>query len=341
MMELSIQDKELLLDYCMGIAPKEKLEYVQGLIASNPQAARLYASFQGAISPLQALQPDLCPDDLVEKTVARLKEAATRSDLERLIEVEKGRPHLIRLHWSRNLAQVAAIAAIVLFAVGIAIPSLGFARSIHLRHRCQTQLAQVYDGLSQYIADHDGRLPAVVTADGDPWWKVGYQGKENHSNTRPVWLVVKNGYVTPTQFICPSGPKRPDVRSLLVGDYNDFPSKRYVDYSFRLCPGKARRDPGSRNALMADMNPLSERLPGDFSQPFRVRLDPIILRSNSINHRRVGQNILMCDGTIQFTRTRRVGASQDDIFSLSTMTSGAELTGCEMPSCETDAFLVP
>lgn len=343
MMELSSEEKGLLLDYCLGIAPPEKVKDIQGIIASNPQAARLYASFQGVLSPLQSLQSEPCPDDLVEATVARLRQAASQQNLERLLEVEQGRggPRRIRFPWSRNLEQVAAVAAIALFVAGIAIPSLGFARSIHLRRRCQAQLSQVHNGLSQYVADHDGRLPAVRMADGAPWWKVGYQGTENHSNTRPVWLLVKNGYVRPTQFLCPGARPRPDLGPLTVGDYNDFPAKRYVDYSFRLCCPQARRDPGSHTALMADTNPLSERLPSDFSQPFRIRLDSTLLGSNSINHRRAGQNILRCDGAIEFARTRRVGTSQDDIYSLNTMTNGAELTGCEVPAHETDAFLVP
>jgi len=233
------------------------------------------------------------------------------------------------------------VAAIVLFSAGIAIPSLGFARNIHLRRRCQAQLSQVYNGLSQYVADHDGRLPAVPMADGAPWYKVGYQGRENHSNTRPLWLLVKKGYVGPSHFLCPSAAQSPDPGPLAVADYNDFPAKRYVGYSFRLCCHQDERNPGSRNALMADTNPISERLPGDFSQPVRIRLDSTLLGSNSINHRRAGQNVLMCDGAIEFARTRRIGISQDDIYSLNTMRNGAELTGCEVPAHETDAFLVP
>jgi len=340
MMDLSNEDKELLLDYCLGTAQKEQIPYIEGIIASNPQASRLHASFQEAISPLQAVQPEPCPDDLVEKTVSRLKQAAGQSHPQLLLATRQDRPSPIRLGWWRNVTQIAAIAAIVVFAAGIIVPSLGFARNLYLRNRCQMQLAQIYDGLSNYITDHDGKLPAMAMADGSPWWKVGYQGRENHSNTRPAWLLVRQGYVDPARFICPATAQKPDLGSLIVKDYKDFPAKRYVDYSFRVCCDQFKREPRGRKVLMADMNPLSERLPADFSQPFRLRLDQGILTSNSINHRRTGQNILMCDGTVQFTKTRFAGVSQDDIFSISTMTSGTELNGCETPSGD-DAFLAP
>lgn len=340
-MELSDQDKHLLLDYCLGIAPQDQVVYIEGLISTNPQAKKVHASFKNALLPLEAIQAESCPDDLVEKTVARLKDATGQKDLRRLLDAEKDHPNTIRMDARRNVAQIAAIAAIVVFAVGITIPSLRFTRGLYLRHRCQSQLSRIYDGLSSYITDHDGKMPSVAMADGSPWWKVGYQGRENHSNTRPVWLLVRHGYVDPVRFVCPGTRQRGNLGEMTVADYNDFPARENLSYSFRLCCDKTTKNPNGRVVLMADMNPLSERLPRDFSRPFKLKLDQSVLTSNSLNHRRSGQNILMCDGTVPFARTRLSGISQDDVFSLRTMTSGSELTGCEMPSCETDAFLAP
>jgi hypothetical protein len=339
MMDLSNQDKELILDYCLGIAPKEQVPYVEGLIASNPEGARIYAALRGALSPLEAIQGEVCPDKLVNQTVARLKDAAAQDRLEHLLEAEGGRP-TIRLGWWRNWSQVAAVAAIVVFAVGVMIPSFGFARSLYFRNRCQMQLAQIYDGISTYSGDHDGRLPAVATADGSPWWKVGYQGRENHSNTRPVWQLVRQGYVDPARFLCPGSKERPAPGKVVASDYNDFPDKRYDHYSFRISCDKLK-NPGGLAALMADRNPLSERLPADFSAPLKLRLDQIILNSNSINHRRSGQNILMGNGSVRFAKTRMSGVAKDDIFSTTTMICGFEVKGCETPSCASDDFLAP
>jgi hypothetical protein len=38
---------------------------------------------------------------------------------------------------------------------------------------------------------------------------------------------------------------------------------------------------------------------------------------------------------------RHTNISLDDIFTLQEMHPGSEIQGCEVPSCETDAFLAP
>ncbi len=233
-MDISRQDKELLLDYCLGIAPQEEVLRAESLLASNPRAAQLYASFQRSMSPLQTLESGPCPPEWVERTVTRLKDAAAQERLEGLL-AEQGRQKTIKFGWGMNFTQIAAIAAMLVFVVGIFIPSFAFARNIYFRNRCQMQLARIYDGLSSYSTDHQDRLPAVAMADGSPWWKVGYQGKENHSNTRPVWLLVRQGYVEPGRFICPSTKDAPRSAGFNPADFNDFPDKGYVRYSFRIC----------------------------------------------------------------------------------------------------------
>jgi hypothetical protein len=340
MMDISRQDKELLLDYCLGIAPQEKVSHVESLLASNPQAAQLVASFQRSLSPLQAAVPDPCPPELVEHTVTRLKEAAGQKRLASLL-AEQGEQKTIKLGWGRNFVQIAAIAAILVFVVGIFIPSSGFARNIYLRNRCQMQLARIYDGLSAYSTDHENKLPAVAMADGAPWWKVGYQGKENHSNTRAGWLLVKQGYVPPTGFICPSAQNSRRSAGLNPADYNDFPDKGCIHYSLRVGCDRPKANGGAPNVLIADRNPLAEELPADFSRPLRVRLNRNILNSNSLNHRGSGQNILGGDGAVQFARSRWAGVTEDDIFSTESMTLGSDVMGCEKPCGEMDAFLAP
>jgi prepilin-type processing-associated H-X9-DG protein len=86
------------------------------------------------------------------------------------------------------------------------------------------------------------------------------------------------------------------------------------------------------------MNPLFENLPDDFSKPLNLPLDDRLLNVNSINHRRKGQNVLFCDGAVKFVKTRRVGASNDDIF---TLRGKRFYKGNEVPTCETDNFLAP
>ncbi len=88
----------------------------------------------------------------------------------------------------------------------------------------------------------------------------------------------------------------------------------------------------------ADLSPLFEKLPDDYSKSFKLQLDKELLTLNSINHKRQGQNVLFGDGRVEFLKTRRTGISKDDIF---TLQDTDVYQGCEVPSCETDFFLAP
>jgi prepilin-type processing-associated H-X9-DG protein len=117
-------------------------------------------------------------------------------------------------------------------------------------------------------------------------------------------------------------------------DYNDFPSRKLVTYSFRIgCP-KGAAETG-RQVIVADMSPVFETLPSP-SEP--INISDELLKRNSANHSGRGQNVLFCDGSVQFVKSRKVGPSLDDIF---TIQNTIAYQGTEMPSSEADAFLAP
>jgi prepilin-type processing-associated H-X9-DG protein len=276
--------------------------------------------------------------------MARARTEASEDRLEKLLVAEQTATTPLRIPFWRNWGDIAAVAAVLVLFVGIVLPALGYARQRYQQQRCQTQLAGVYDGVARYVADHDGHMPRVPTAPGSPWWKVGYQGVENVSNTRRAWLLVKEGYVDPSRFICPGRPESRDLRfdTLQVANYNDFPGTAYIHFSIRVgCPQSKQQGLTGRRVLFADRNPLSEKLPTDYSTSFSLRLCKDLMTSNSSNHNRRGQNVLFCDGSVEFTRRRNASVSEDDIYTLSNMTDGCEVRGHEVPSCDTDAFLAP
>ena len=242
----------------------------------------------------------------------------------------------------RQAVQIIAVAAILLFAFSLAWPALKMARQRQYQTLCRGQLASVYRGLAQYINDHDAP-PTILTSAGEPWWKVGYrpQGRENHSNTRVVWLLVKNGYVEPSKFGCAGRPKpeKPDFSVCRAKNLNDFPGREYIDYSFRISHRRASRVPRLPSVLMADLNPLCEMMPTDFSKSCKVRLD---LSANSKNHQGRGQNLLITAGSVWFSTTRVAASDEnDDIYTLRSMTHGCDVNGCEIPVSEDDVFLAP
>jgi DNA-binding protein H-NS len=345
MSSLTNEQKALLFDYCFGLASETDIQQAEDLIASDKQAAQFVSNLKSILSLLDLVEIEPCPDTLVEQTIHKLKQADqdNKEKLEQLLAAEQAYPKTIKLGIWRNLTQAAAIAAIVLFCVGIVIPALTLARQSHYQYVCQNQLTNIYQGFATYKTDHDGCIPAVTMAAGSPWWKVGYQGKENHSNTRPVWLLVRQGYVEPDHFICPGRSHREKIntQTIAVCDYYDFPAREYVHYSFRICCPNSKKHSTVSRPLFADMNPLCEGLPSDYTHPFKKKLDERLLNSNSENHRNRGQNVMLCNGKVAFRKTRFYSNDEDDIFTLRHMIKGSEMTGCEKPSCESDVFLAP
>ncbi|MHC4646741.1 MAG: hypothetical protein ACYTBJ_14680 [Planctomycetota bacterium] len=346
MTSLNNQHKQLLFDYCLGLTSPEEAAEAESLISSRSEASRIQAAIKAALSPLDALETGPCPDELVEGTIWRVNNAARSSQLrlEQLLagEQARGRVHSSTL-W-HNLGRIAAVAAIILFAAAVLHPTLSLARQKYWRQRCQGQLAGIFQGLRNYVSEHDGQMPTVATAAGEPWWWVGYQGPENRSTTRASWVLVKNGYIHPSNFVCRGRAQTAPVRISpeQIKNYNDFPGRSYISYSVRIrCSGSKGPQPGVRKVLMADLSPLFEELPKEYTRQLKLELDKSLLLLKSINHGRRGQNVLFCDGSIEFVKTRYVDISHDDIFTLREMSEGCKIQGYEVPSCETDTFLAP
>ncbi len=342
MTSLNSQQKQLLLDYCVGLTSETEKSEAQKLTAHNEEAARLHAEITKALSPLDSIESESCPDYLAEGTIWRLTNAARASELklQQLLAVEQTRSVAKSFFW-RNFGQLASAAAMIIFVAGIIIAPLTHMRQDYWQKYCQTQLQRIGQGINAYSADNEGKMPAVATTLGSPWWKVGYQGEENHSNTRHMWLLAKNNYVNPTDFVCPGARQGKAIQldPSQAKNYSDFPARRYVTYSFRIvCKQPTDKNMSGQKVLIADLNPLFERLPQNSANSLDLQLSENQLNLNSSNHCRRGQNILFSDGSVEFVKTRQMGVLQDDIF---TLRDTNVYKGVETPSCETDAFLAP
>ena len=345
MSPLNSDQKQVIFDYCLGLTSEQQTTEAQSLISSNKQASEIHSKIKAVLEPLNSIEPESCPDYLVDRTVLRLFSSANSSQqrLQKLLASEQNRKITPTGWLTAGFGRRLAIAAVLMIVGSLLLTTFravsGYARYHSLRQQCQMQQSSIFQGLHNYISDHDGQPPAVATSAGDPWWKVGQQGEENHSNTRRVYLLVRDGYVKPYDFVCPAckyGEKLEMDQSQL-SKFKDFPGRRYITYSFQI---NCRRNQNGkllcRKVIMADWNPLFEGLPEDFSKKFSLRLNKKLLTLNSINHNRRGQNVLFGDGRVEFLKTRLIGI--DDIF---TLQDTDVYNGCESPSCETDFFLAP
>jgi len=338
---LDNQQKQLLFDYCFGITSEKETARAERLIATNEQANRIYSKLKSALSPLEKFEVENCPDELTECTILRLNNTARSTKLEKLLASEQVKTARYKNRFFWNLGEVLAAAAVIVFVSGIIFAPLKYARQNYWKQRCQSQLARIGLGITNYKADHDGLMPAVATTSGSPWWKVGYQGKENHSNTRHMWLLAKEGYVNTADFVCPGKRQGRSIQfdPSQAKDYNDFPARRYVTYSFRIMPDVLQKNaPCNPKILISDLNPLFEKLPTNYSRKLILTLNKTLRNLNSSNHNRRGQNILFRDGSIRFSKTRFCDISKDDIF---TLQNTSTYKGVEVPKCEVDTFLAP
>ena len=340
MIPLTSQQKQLLFDYCLGLASQEQAAEAKELIASNPEAQTIHSKLKATFALLESLEQEPCPDTLAERTVLRLNEAASSSQdrLRQLLASEQTRTVDAKRRILVGLGGKLAMAAMFVIAGSILLTSLNYVRYNSRVQRCKMQMGNVFRGLAQYISDYEGSPPTLAAAPGDPWWKVGAQGNENHSNTRNMYLLVKGEYVKLSDFVCPGSKrdKAPEVTPARIQSYKDFPSRSCVTYSFRISCQRIRDGKLlCRKVVMADWNPLFEEMP-DYNKSFLMRLTPRLLTLNSINHKRRGQNVLFGDGRVAYMKTRLIGA--DDIF---TLQDTDVYRGYEVPSCATDFFLAP
>ena len=346
MTSLTDYQQQLLFDYCMGLACDEKIVEARALVASSPQASELVSNLQSLLSTLDTVEVEPCPDHLAEQTVRRLAEAAQaeKNSLSQLLAAEQRKTATVPIgFWSMAVRRLAT-AAVFMVVGGVLITALNivtnFARQQSWQNQCQMQLGRVGQGIGNYSADHDGRLPSVATTTGAPWWRVGDQGKENNSNTRHVWLLVKDGYAGRGDFVCPGkGIER--LRQIDAAESKrclDFLDRDHMTYSFRImCDKTDSLASLGDKALMSDVNPLFEKLPY-YRGPLNLRVDEKLRTLNSINHNRRGQNVLFGSGAVRFVKRRKIGIAADDIF---TLQNTSIYRGVEVPSCDKDTFLAP
>lgn len=349
MISLSREEKDLVLDYFFECGTDEQFIVAQKLIDNDNRAKELYHRLKNSLGHLEYMETEPCPEDLAEITINKLKlaSAAENARLETLL-AEEGRkecpvqahPVAVKRSFWHNMADVAAIAAVILMVASVSMPTFSHMRQKAWQTACKAGLGRVGAGVSRYAGDNDQLLPSVATVTGSPWWKVGDQGHKNQSNTRHPWVLVKNGYVNGRDFTCPG---RTDTAACnytrqQLERLHDFPSRRHISYSYMfMCDERAKRRWNGRTVILADRNPIFEKIsPETAMEEFkRFSVSDELLKAMSSNHRR-GQMLLFYDGSVVYKKVRII--SGDDIY---TARDRQVYTGCETPGDIQDIFLIP
>jgi len=352
MSSLTKDDKDLILDFYFRCADEERINRGRDLVASNPEAAILYAQLEETLTQLDSDKYEPCPENLVELTIARLKLAASSGEtqLHKLLELEQQKdltaqgppqpPRFVKpepFPWSfrENLFKMVALAAGILIVVGIAFSTLSGMRQRAWRITCKDRLGNIGAGFIRYAGDNDGRIPYVATMAGARWSR-GDKG----SNTRHPYLLGKQQYVKPQNFICPGNRNAVamDIPIDQLALHNDFPSTNNFSFSSRImCDKSSKRLNGQRYILMSDLSPVFESFYASNSRPPALLVvDKKLIERLSSNHRGRGQNILRSDGSVEYITVRFIQG--DDIFTINGI---RKYERCEIPCDEKDTFLAP
>ncbi|MHB1155760.1 MAG: hypothetical protein ACYC26_02865 [Phycisphaerales bacterium] len=296
----------------------------------RPRAAKVLA----LMSVLDHL-PDERPGDLLaERTLHRVAEIRKR---ERASQHHPGTHGLTTgagdysgggggMRWS----DLITVAAMILISVSLAFPVLSRQRAQSRQAACQSNLAAAGMGFGQYAQQFNDQLPTLKTRPGDPWWHINSFNDDGstQSNSAHVFLLIRNGYVQPTRFVCPGNVNAGAVRITI--QMRDWPDARSIQFSNQNMFTEHRPTWGGKNniAVLADKNPL-------FTSGQRLQGVPD--DANSANHQSLnGQNVLTADGNVAWLQLPVING-QDNIWQAKDKT---QYTGNETPADEDDSFLV-
>lgn len=356
---LDSSQQQLILDFYFRCGDEEDIARGRDLIASNAEAAKLYANLEETLTELDSIKYEPCPDNLADLTVARLKLAAVpktaaNGKLHALLKQEQKNSEFLPApavsykgagRFWRPVFELLATAAAILLVAGILFPSFGAMRERSRQIACAGNLGQIGRAMAAFGNEHNGLISDIKVKAGSPWWKIGYEGPDIQSNTCYPWQLVRDGYVDGRVFICGGHIQGEPLRynAAQMASLKDFPSRRHISFSFMIiCDDNNSLTKSSRRIIASDMNPLFQKIPFQTSlyqklnEFDRIHLDEKTRTLMSFNHRAKGQNSLFCDGSVEFMKTRII--NNDDIF---TVKDVDVYTGKEIPCDPEDVFLAP
>lgn len=328
-----------LLDLHLGHLSLAEQQELRRRIADDPRLAAQNEALTGVFVALRCVPDERAPRDLAARVSARVRQAGAAPRVvrpaDRLTAALERRPErVLRLG---NLRDVVAVAAMIVLAVGLGMPSLMHMRERQQRLGCSWNLAQLGRGVQQYASTFNASLPFAGWSRATNSWAPSLDPQiATVPNRRHMYPLLRQAFVIdPRLFICPGQRGVPMPVDAIQG-HDDFLEGRNVSYAYQNMSGARPSTDGHAGlAILADENPLfDEGLP--LLDPARLRwADPAA--ANSRSHGGAGQNVLTLDGRVRWTTTPLAGVDGDNIWMLIGVT---DYTGHEGPLAATDSHLL-
>jgi hypothetical protein len=327
------------LDHYLGHLSDAEQRNLRARMAADPGLALQHRALASVFAALRAVPAEPMPPSLTTRVMARVRAAGPSPRVFRprdglTAEVEARGNRVLRL--GNNLRDVAAIAALIVLAVGFGVPGMLHMRDRQQRIDCSWNLARLGAGLQQYASTFGGSLPFTGWSPGSSWEPSDDPRVLTIPNRRHVYPLLRLAFITdPRVFICPSQHHVP-MPANEIRQHDDFLEGRNVSYVYQNMAGVrpcAKDDP--RLPILADENPLFADGVPLFDGRRLLRMNPAT--ANSRAHGGGGQNILTLRGEVKWTTTPLVGVDHDSIWTLQGVT---DYTGQEGPACATDSHLL-
>jgi len=235
-----------------------------------------------------------------------------------------------------RLADLGAVAAMVLIGVAIFWPVLGGLRSSAERALCAQNMHNAAVGFGLHASDQAGSLPMHsasllrIAPGRATWWDVGSPQRSHSAN---LFQLVEGDYATVHDLACPGNSLAPVVH---WGNASDWRSIDEVSYSYQLFGGRSgarMSDLGSAAVLLTDKSPVVDRA---------RRGERVYAEERSHNHGGTGQHVMFASGSVEWL-VRPVTAQGDNLWLPERLSDadGVRLYGSELPEDPRDAFVGP
>ena len=315
--------QELLLDYVLERLDDATRHDIERRIADSPELAEQLGRVRAMLTPLSTWAAPPPPVGLVGAILDRIEPSRAPEPVVRLMPP----PGELRGSGRRpilSLREVLALAACILFFVGVFVPSLSNSRQLARRVQCGTNLASLFTGLQSYAQANSGCLPNTGLGPGVNWLSTS-------PNRRNLLVLIRLDLVQPQVMVCPSRPDHQPMPADQVSRVAALSDRKYSSYDMQNVAGPTcNLQDRLAMPVVSDTNPLFE------GGRFNRALDP--RRTNTVGHRGKGQNVLWTDGRVLWSTSPITTDGGDNIW---TIQNAGTYEGTEVPAAATDAFLIP
>ena len=323
MAEQRKKDEALLIDYLLDRCDKATAGEVELRLEKDPEFRTLRVDMANAFDALKLLGAPEAPEDLADRTLARIASARqSTAATARQGLAAGGRPTF-------SLRELGTLAAAAIIMALLFVPWARQARNRALQGKCAANVGQIGTGMKNYALDNQDSLP-MAHASKAAWLPGG--GRTPVSNSAGLFHLVGDHYAPVGVFQCAADPDAAGEAFGVNYEMTDFPAAKYISYSYQHALGSSIQLPvAGEMALLSDKTPVFEN--GRFQAEFLS--SP---RTSSRNHGRSGHNVLYPDWGVKWQEGARVGVNGDNIFLVQ---GKEEYDGTETPANATDSFLLP